>query len=101
MKRRDFLRNTAALIAAPVYIPIERLDKIYIPAKKIIKLNRMIGHPSGLGEGDIFTISGVHDVSKEDSGQLQRFIVRENEFEIFFDPPMKVHMGIMDQIFTP
>ena len=31
LTRRDFLRNSGSLLAIPVYIAIERLDKIYIP----------------------------------------------------------------------
>jgi len=31
MNRREFIRNSASLLAIPAYIAIEKLDKIYIP----------------------------------------------------------------------
>ena len=88
--RRDFIRNTAAAIALPVYIPIERLDKIYIPSKGVIKpsANRLLTPEAtarvALAElrkqlriGDIFTIEGYHSLNEsiKVSEQLQQFIV--------------------------
>ena len=102
LTRRDFIRNAAAAIALPAYIPIDRLDKIYIPAKKIItneisgkailaryNANKLLTPRETarkaleelsrqLRVGDIFTIEGHNSLtdSREDSGQLQQFIVQ-------------------------
>ena len=76
LTRRDFIRNAAAAIALPVYIPIDRLDKIYIPSKEVIKpgANRLLTPEAiarealdafKLHAGDVFTIAGVDRVDGE------------------------------------
>lgn len=92
LTRRDFIRNAAAVIAAPVYIPIERLDKLFIPVRR----NRFLTPDQvaaaaldilndKLRADDIFTVGGIHRVDEfgEDSGQLQQFIVQDESIEIY------------------